>query len=254
VWHAGEPRGGALSARFFRGHPAAIWALSWSLSLAAHLGLLYLVWHPGANKQAPAQPIRLTLQLQQPSAPAAVTATPGQGAAPSEVMQQAPPALLSAMPDAPVSAPKRLSAAPMAAPPRIPSAPPEGSEQAPDLLQVGAQDSAGGAKNSTGFWGQSARGHGAYGTVDRMPQKLSACLATYPEAARQQKLTGKVVLNVEVGSDGQVGDIVVVSGLGLGLTDAAVSAVKTCRFSPAQRQGTAIPSRIKYVYTFVLQD
>jgi TonB family protein len=102
--------------------------------------------------------------------------------------------------------------------------------------------------------GPSGRGRGAYGNVDRKPQKLSACAATYPESARQQKLTGKVVLDVEVGSDGRVGDIVVVSGLGLGLSDAAVSAVKTCHFSPAQWQGSAVASRIKYVYTFVLQD
>ena len=166
----------------------------------------------------------------------------------------APAALMSAMPDAAVLIPELPAPAPTAAPPRVPSAPPGGSDPATDPLQALDLHPAAGAKKFAGSSGQSARGQGAYGTVDRMPQKLSACVAAYPEAARQQKLTGKVVLDVEVGSDGRVGDIVVVSGLGLGLSDAAVSAVKTCRFSPAQWQGSAVPSRIKYVYTFLLQD
>jgi TonB family protein len=53
----------------------------------------------------------------------------------------------------------------------------------------------------------------------------------YPEAARQRRIQGAVVLDVRIGRDGAVQDVKVVSGQPV-LADAAIAAVKQWRFKP----------------------
>lgn len=90
--------------------------------------------------------------------------------------------------------------------------------------------------------------------VSRMPKKLGECVATYPAEAKQLGIEGRVTLDVEVLADGQVGAVHVVAGLGHRLDDAAVEALKRCRFAPAQLGGENVTTRITYVYTFVIEE
>jgi protein TonB len=53
----------------------------------------------------------------------------------------------------------------------------------------------------------------------------------YPEAARQQRLQGMVVLDLRMGQDGRVREVTAVSGPPL-LAQAATAAVKQWRFRP----------------------
>jgi TonB family protein len=55
----------------------------------------------------------------------------------------------------------------------------------------------------------------------------------YSDEARKQKLQGTVMLRVLVGADGRVHEVQVTRGLGLGLDENAVSAVRAWQFVPA---------------------
>src|SRR5262245_19197327 len=56
----------------------------------------------------------------------------------------------------------------------------------------------------------------------------------YTDEARHEKLQGSVTLRVLVTKDGRAGQVRMVKGLGLGLDERAVAAVKTWRFQPAR--------------------
>lgn len=90
--------------------------------------------------------------------------------------------------------------------------------------------------------------------VSKLPRKLGDCVAAYPADAKQLGIEGKVVLDVEVLPDGRVGEVVIITGLGHGLDEAAQRALKRCKFAPAEVDGQAVGTRIQYVYTFVIED
>jgi TonB family protein len=56
----------------------------------------------------------------------------------------------------------------------------------------------------------------------------------YSDEARKQKLQGRVVLRVLVGTDGRAKDVQVTRGLGMGLDENAMSAVRNWQFIPAK--------------------
>jgi protein TonB len=67
----------------------------------------------------------------------------------------------------------------------------------------------------------------------------------YPEAAQRAGLEGLVVLRATIDERGRVGDLQVLRGLGLGLDEAAVAAVRRWRFRPATRDGR--PVKVLYI-------
>jgi TonB family protein len=72
------------------------------------------------------------------------------------------------------------------------------------------------------------------------PRLLREVKADYTEEARRRGLTGEVVLEIVVRRDGSVGDVKLLHGLGSGLDDRAVQAVRQWRFAPADRMGVAV--------------
>jgi periplasmic protein TonB len=64
----------------------------------------------------------------------------------------------------------------------------------------------------------------------------------YPEAARSAKVEGKVRVEVTLDANGRVTGARVVSGLGHGLDEAALSAARAATFSPASQCGRDVPS------------
>src|SRR5580765_6312083 len=85
-------------------------------------------------------------------------------------------------------------------------------------------------------------GGGAYrpGSGITPPRLLREVKADYTEDARRRGLTGEVVLEIVVRRDGSVGDVKLLQGLGSGLDDRAVQAVRQWRFAPADRLGAAV--------------
>jgi len=56
----------------------------------------------------------------------------------------------------------------------------------------------------------------------------------YSEEARKTKLQGSVMLSVLVGADGRVKDVRVIHGIGMGLDENAMQAVRNWQFLPAK--------------------
>lgn len=91
--------------------------------------------------------------------------------------------------------------------------------------------------------------------VTTMPLPQGRCEGKYTDDAKQAALEGTVVLDLVVGADGRVRQVHVVSGLGYGLTEAAIVAAKACRFSPGQKGDQPVPVRIReFKIRFVLQN
>jgi TonB family protein len=85
------------------------------------------------------------------------------------------------------------------------------------------------------------------------PRVLHEVKADYPEEARRRGLTGDVVLEIVVQRDGSVGDVKVVRGLGAGLSERAVDAVRQWRFAPARRLGTPVDVIVEVAVEFKLR-
>ena len=75
----------------------------------------------------------------------------------------------------------------------------------------------------------------------------------YTEEARRRGLEGDVVLEIVVRSNGSVGDVKLLKGLGGGLDQRAIEAVRQWRFSPARRYGTPVDVIVEVAVEFKLR-
>jgi len=75
---------------------------------------------------------------------------------------------------------------------------------------------------------------GNYANVVSRPACLHCPEPPYTDEARKAKLQGSVTLRVLIGADGRATRIQLVKGLGLGLDEQALQAVRTWRFVPAR--------------------
>ena len=64
--------------------------------------------------------------------------------------------------------------------------------------------------------------------------------AEFSEEARHKKISGTVEVSVRVGVDGKVTKARVVRGVGYGLDEQAITAVKKYRFRPATKDGQPV--------------
>ena len=85
------------------------------------------------------------------------------------------------------------------------------------------------------------------------PRLLREIKADYTEDARQRGLSGEVVMEIVVRRDGSVGDVKILQGLGGGLNDRAVQAVRQWRFSPAHKLGEAVDVMVEVSVEFRLR-
>jgi len=75
----------------------------------------------------------------------------------------------------------------------------------------------------------------------------------YTEEGRRRHLEGDVVLEIIVKRDGTVGNVKLVQGLGAGLDQRAMEAVRQWRFSPAKRYGTPVDVIVEIAMEFKLR-
>jgi len=85
------------------------------------------------------------------------------------------------------------------------------------------------------------------------PTVLREVKPTYTEPARQRGITGEVVLEVVVQRDGSVRVGRVIQGLGSGLDERAIDAVRQWRFSPARRLGQPVDVIVEVAVEFRLR-
>lgn len=76
----------------------------------------------------------------------------------------------------------------------------------------------------------------------------------YPAQALEHKAQGQVVLQLTINAQGKVVGATVVKGLGFGLDEAALHAVRGFVFRPATRDGEPMAARITYAYVFALPE
>jgi protein TonB len=79
------------------------------------------------------------------------------------------------------------------------------------------------------------------------PKKLSTVSPIYPEAARRARIVGAVIIRTVISTSGEVVDHEVLRGLPLGLSEAAVNAIRQWTFEPAILNGRPVP--VSYVLT-----
>ncbi|MBI5509568.1 MAG: TonB family protein [Deltaproteobacteria bacterium] len=95
-------------------------------------------------------------------------------------------------------------------------------------------------------------------TVNKQPRpKNGPCRIdprAYPQEAKALGIEGRVQLEVEVESDGTVGDVKVVQGLGHGLDEVAMRSLKSCAFEPAEIGGKPVATIIIYGVTFIIES
>ena len=76
----------------------------------------------------------------------------------------------------------------------------------------------------------------------------------YPETARRDKVEGRVMLDVQINSNGRVGSVRVFSSSGSRVLDStAISAVKRWSFSPARKDGKPVSSQVRVPFRFSIR-
>ena len=92
-------------------------------------------------------------------------------------------------------------------------------------------------------------------TDDITPPRLSEVANPYytPEA-RKKKIEGTVTLAIVVNQKGDVTDAKVVKGLGYGLDENAIVAVKEWKYTPTEKDGEPIAVKMEVTIDFYLHD
>jgi TonB family protein len=112
-----------------------------------------------------------------------------------------------------------------------------------------------GLGNGIGEGSGGGTGGGPYrpGSGIEPPRLLREVKATYTEDARRRGISGDVELEIVVTRDGGVRDVRVLKGLGSGLDERAIAAVRQWRFSPARRLGVPVDVIVEVGVEFTLR-
>jgi protein TonB len=81
---------------------------------------------------------------------------------------------------------------------------------------------------------------------------LTKVVPTYPQLARQARIQGEVVLDVDISKEGTVESLRTVRGHPL-LIPAAIDAVKNWRYKPYIVDGQAVPVQTQVTVNFTLK-
>ena len=85
------------------------------------------------------------------------------------------------------------------------------------------------------------------------PTLLREVKPDYSEEARRRGLSGEVLMTLVVLHDGSVADVRVIKGLGYGLDERAVTAVRQWRFAPGHRHGAPVDVQVEVAIEFRLR-
>lgn len=97
-----------------------------------------------------------------------------------------------------------------------------------------------------------------YKTFDVTPQPVGGMLElakkiVYPQLAKRAGIEGRVYIKAMIDSTGKVDTTEVVRGLGVGLDEAAMKAVRETLFTPAQVDGRNVPAEVTIPIMFKIQ-
>ena len=86
------------------------------------------------------------------------------------------------------------------------------------------------------------------------PQVVHHVFPEYSEEARREKFVGQVVVGLIVDTDGLPQNVHVVRGVGHGLDEKAIEAIRQYRFQPAMENGKPVPVRVNVEVNFQIKD
>lgn len=84
----------------------------------------------------------------------------------------------------------------------------------------------------------------------RLPRPFRRLRPEYPASAARAEVEATVDVLVDVGADGEVGEVQIARWAGFGLDESTIATVKQMNFFPAMRNGAAIPMRVLLRYNF----
>jgi TonB family protein len=84
----------------------------------------------------------------------------------------------------------------------------------------------------------------------RTPRPYRRLRPEYPPSAARADAEATVDVVVDVGADGEVGEIQIVRWAGFGLDESTIATVRQLHFFPAMKNGTPIPMRVMLRYNF----
>src|SRR5580692_7266806 len=90
--------------------------------------------------------------------------------------------------------------------------------------------------------------------ITKPPKLVKFVQAVYPKEKHDAHLTGSVLLSIEIGADGAVGEVEVVKGAAPDFDTAAVAAAKQFVFEPAEIDHQPAPVKITYKYDFTIVE
>ncbi len=76
----------------------------------------------------------------------------------------------------------------------------------------------------------------------------------YSEEARKAKFSGQVVVSMIVGTDGEPHNVHILRGVGMGLDEEAMKAVKQYKFKPAMQNGKPVAVYVNVQVNFQIKD
>jgi periplasmic protein TonB len=137
----------------------------------------------------------------------------------------------------------------------LPSAPPSNGTGSGGGIGSGSGGGVGvghGPGVGTGSGGGIGGGVYKVGGGITAPRPIDTPDPTYTEQARQAKIEGTCVLGLIVDADGHPRDLRVIRGLGYGLDEKALEAVKQWRFQPARKDGQPVNVQVSVEVAFRL--
>ena len=90
--------------------------------------------------------------------------------------------------------------------------------------------------------------------ITKPPKLVKFVPAVYPQDRHDAGITASVLLSIEIGADGVVGEVEVVKGAAPDFDAAAVAAAKQFVFEPAEIDGLPAPVKITYRYDFTIVE
>lgn len=76
----------------------------------------------------------------------------------------------------------------------------------------------------------------------------------YPELAKRAGAEGKVFVLAFINESGDVDDVKVIKGIGMGCDEEVMRAVKSSKFKPGMNKGTPIKTKFTVAFTFKLSN
>lgn len=93
--------------------------------------------------------------------------------------------------------------------------------------------------------------------IEKMPSPVGGLESImkkiyYPEIAQKTKTEGKVYVLIYISENGDVDEVKLVKGIGMGCDDVAMNAIKKTKFTPGMDKGVAVKSKMSLALTFKL--